>query len=370
MALIMLCIGRDIDHIPIAIYNGECPTPDLSQVFLDSFEPNAFILHYFDSPKQAYDAVKNNQAAAVLQFNKRFSEALRSRFFSFGYIDDDIDNNVGHSTTRQFSIWDDSSVYVQLDMSNQLIGLQIQRQLLTAFLNFAQHLAISMGLSNHTFKPPIAFGPPVYGIQETSVAVVETFIAPGALIMIAFFATTIVSCHLLIHEIRQQLIERALIAGATTAEFLFSHIFIQSTILMVQLFLVFITAFYLFRMPYLGSLPLSISLICLQGLCGLMYGLMLSATCPDEIYATTLSIGTFFPSVIIGGIFWPVQSMPTILQYVSQCLPSTQSIDALRFILLRDWNLQHTSVASAFIVSTIWLLIFLFCALTNFKRRV
>ena len=379
MALIMLCIGRDINHIPIAVFNGECPTPDLSQVFLDSFEPNAFILHYYDSPKQAYDAVKSNQAAAVLQFNKRFSEALRSRFFSFGYIDDDDnnhDNNDEDHLTKsqqqqqQFSIWDDSSVYVQLDMSNQLIGLQIQRQLLTAFLNFAQRLAVSMGLSNHTFKPPIAFGPPVYGIQQTSVAVVETFIAPGALIMIAFFATTIVSCHLLIHEIRQQLIERALIAGATTAEFLFSHILIQSTILMVQLLLVFITAFYLFRMPYLGSLPLSISLICLQGLCGLMYGLMLSATCPDEIYATTLSIGTFFPSVIIGGIFWPVQSMPIILQYVSQCLPSTQSIDALRFILLRDWDLRHTSVASAFIVSTIWLLIFLFCALTHFKRRV
>lgn len=359
MALIMLCIGREINYIPIAIYNAEKPQPDLSQVFLDSFPTDAFILLHFNSPQEAFNAVKANQAAAVIQFSEHFSNALRSRFFSFGFIDETNSSEV---------IWNDSSVYVQLDMSNQLIGLQIQRQLLTAFLNFAQRLAVSLGLSKQAFRPPIEFGPPVYGIQTS--AVVETFIAPGALIMIAFFATTIVTCHLLIHEIRKELIERALIAGATTAEFIFSHIIIQSIILLIQLLLVFLTAFHFFHMPYLGSLPLSISLICLQGLCGLMYGLMLSATCPDEIYATTLAIGTFFPSVIIGGIFWPVQSMPIILQYVSQCLPSTQSIDALRSILLRNWNLSHYSVATAFAVSTIWLLIFLFCALHSFKRRV
>jgi len=214
------------------------------------------------------------------------------------------------------------------------------------------------------------FGPPVYGIQGGASVVVETFIAPGALIMIAFFATTIVTCHLLIHEVRQALIERALIAGASSAEFLFSHIINQSSILMIQLTLMLATAFQLFAMPFLGSLTLSISLIILQGLCGLMYGLMLSATCPDEIYATTLAIGTFFPSVIIGGIFWPVQSMPLMLQYLSACLPSTQSIDALRSILLRNWDLRKTSVAGAFVVTTVWLFVFLLCALRNFKRRI
>ena len=255
-------------------------------------------------------------------------------------------------------------------MSNQLIGLQVQRQLLAAFLNFAQRLASNLGLSNHTFKPPIVFGKPVYGIQGGSSAVVETFIAPGALIMIAFFATTIVTCHLLIHEVRQELIERALIAGASSAEFIFSHIAIQASILMIQLSLMLFTAFKLFSMPYLGSLFLSISLISLQGLCGLMYGLMLSATCFSEVYATTLAIGTFFPSVIIGGIFWPVQSMPIALQYLSYCLPSTQSIDALRSILLRDWGLKTANVAGAFAISTFWLTVFLMCALRNFKRRI
>ncbi|KAI2806100.1 hypothetical protein BLOT_005111 [Blomia tropicalis] len=371
IALIMLCIGRDIVNIPIAIYNGEKPH-DLSEVFLSSVPKDAFIRQDYESATDALKAVEENRAHALLEFSPRFSNALRTRFFTFGFDEETVMTTETKNVTDEtnVNIWNESSVYVRLDMSNQLIGLQVQRQLLAAFLNFAQRLASNLGLSNHTFKPPIVFGPPVYGIQGGASAVVETFIAPGALIMIAFFATTIVTCHLLIHEVRQALIERALIAGASSAEFLFSHIIIQSTILMIQLLLMLFTAFKLFEMPYLGSLWLAICLIILQGLCGLMYGLMLSATCPDEIYATTLAIGTFFPSVIIGGIFWPVQSMPQFLQYVSQCLPSTQSIDALRSILLRDWGLNTLNVAGAFIVSTIWLLIFLFAALRNFKRRI
>lgn len=377
IALIMLCIGREIENIPIAVFNGET-TPDLSLIFLQSIPDGAFLQQNYATPEAALEAVSDSRAHALLQFSPNFSHALRARFFSFAFDEAEAisgnnnngtDNN-GSSSLNGTSIYDESSVFVRLDMSNQLIGLQVQRQLLKAFLNFAQRLASNLGLSNQTFKPPLNFGEPVYGIQGGASAVVETFIAPGALIMIAFFATTIVTCHLLIHEVRQALIERALIAGASSAEFLFSHIVIQSSILMIQLTLMLLTAFKLFAMPYLGSLVLSMSLVTLQGLCGLMYGLMLSATCPDEIYATTLAIGTFFPSVIIGGIFWPVQSMPMALQYLSHALPSTVSIDALRSILLRNWGLRSANVAGAFAVTAFWLAVFLICALRNFKRRI
>ncbi|KAH9405333.1 hypothetical protein TYRP_001180 [Tyrophagus putrescentiae] len=220
IALIMLCIGREIENIPIAVFNGET-TPDLSLIFLQSIPDGAFLQQNYATPEAALEAVSDSRAHALLQFSPNFSHALRARFFSFAFDEAEAisgnnnngtDNN-GSSSLNGTSIYDESSVFVRLDMSNQLIGLQVQRQLLKAFLNFAQRLASNLGLSNQTFKPPLNFGEPVYGIQGGASAVVETFIAPGALIMIAFFATTIVTCHLLIHEVRQALIERALIAG-------------------------------------------------------------------------------------------------------------------------------------------------------------
>lgn len=374
MSLIMLCIGRTIDHIAVAVFNGETAEngrADLSATFLASVPANAFELKHYGSAEAAIEAVREGEAAALLEFSPHFSTALRARYFSFDH-DDDEDVVVGSSgdneTSLRLRLWNDSSVYVRVDNANQLVGLQVQRQLLSTFLAFAQRLASSLGLSNDTFRPPVAFGPPVYGLAGS--AVVETYIAPGALIMIAFFATTIVSCHLLLQEIRQGLIERALLAGVSTAEFLAAHVATQTAVLAVQLVLMLWTSFRLFAMPYLGSLPLAVALVSLQGVCGLMYGLMLSAMCADEVHATTLAIGTFFPSVIMAGIFWPLEAMPTALQYASHCLPSTQSITALRAILLKRWGVERLSVAAAFGVSSLWLLIFLTLALYNFHRRV
>lgn len=368
MSLIMLCIGRTIDHISVAVFNGEViqnGRADLSAIFLASVPEHAFELKHYSSAETAIEAVKEGNAAALLEFSPHFSNSLRARYFSLGH-DDDVDNE--NETSLGLRLWNESSVYVRVDNANQLVGLQVQRQLLSTFLAFAQRLASSLGLSNDTFRPPVTFGPPIYGLAGS--AVVETYIAPGALIMIAFFATTIVSCHLLLQEIRQGLIERALLAGVSTAEFLVAHLATQTAVLALQMALMLWTSFQIFSMPYLGSLPLSVALVSLQGVCGLMYGLMLSAMCVDEIHATTLAIGTFFPSVIMAGIFWPLEAMPIALQYVSHCLPSTQSITALRAILLKRWGLERLSVAAAFGVSSLWLLIFFILALYNFHRRV
>ena len=125
----------------------------------------------YETPEEALAAVVESRAHALLQFSPTFSTALRARFFTFAFDEEDTateSSNITDTSSKSGSsstIWNDSSVFVRLDMSNQLIGLQVQRQLLTAFLTFAQRLASNMGLSNHTFKPPLLFGEPVYGIQ-------------------------------------------------------------------------------------------------------------------------------------------------------------------------------------------------------------
>jgi hypothetical protein len=34
--------------------------------------------------------------------------------------------------------------------------------------------------------------------------------------------------------------------------------------------------------------------------------------------AVQLSLGTFFPSVLLSGILWPIEGMPLFLQYLSK----------------------------------------------------
>jgi ABC-type multidrug transport system permease subunit len=129
-------------------------------------------------------------------------------------------------------------------------------------------------------------------------------------------------------------------------------------------------AFVIFTIPNSGSIITAIALILMQGICGLMFGLMISAACPNEIYATTLGIGAFFPSVIIGGIFWPIESMPIGLRYISYILPSTLPIESLRCILLRGWGITYHQVLIGFVVTILWFTFFLINAVNFFMRKL
>ncbi|CAG2164461.1 unnamed protein product, partial [Oppiella nova] len=316
-------IGQDIKHIPVSVYNPEQldKASSLSELFLDSIDEKHITLVRYKTLKSAIDAVKENDVWAVIHFQTNFSEALRMRSILSTDSDADIINS--------------SSIRLQLDMSNQVIGFQIQRQIFEAFLKFVSVLAQTYGINPEALKPPIIIDPPIYGIPKQSLI---SFIAPGALIMVAYFATTVMTCHLLIKERSDGLVERSLVAGVTPFEFVLSHIILQTLLLVLQVGLKLMVAFLVFVIPNSGSIISAVILVFLQGLCGLMFGLMISAVCHDEIYANTLGIGAFFPSVMIGGIFWPLESMPTALRYISQTLPSTLAIETLRCILLRGWG--------------------------------
>ena len=355
ISLLIMCIGQPIKDIPVSVYNPEKldASQSLSELFLNTIDTKHIKLIRYKTLESAIEAVKLNDVWAVIHFRPNFTEALRMRAILSSDSDSDI--------------IDASSIRIQLDMSNQVIGFQIQRQIFEAFLKFVGVMALSYGINPEALKPPIIIDPPIYGVPKQSLI---SFIAPGALIVVAYFATTVMTTHLLIKERNDGLVERSLVAGVTPFEFVLSHIFLQTLLLAFQVGAKLVVAFLIFTTPNSGSILSAVSLTFLQGICGLMFGLMISAVCHDEIYANTLGIGTFFPSVMIGGIFWPLESMPTVLRGFSQLLPSTLAIEALRCILLRGWGLEHMQVLIGYVITLLWLIFFLVNAIIFFKKKL
>ena len=46
-------------------------------------------------------------------------------------------------------------------------------------------------------------------------------------------------------------------------------------------------------------------------------GFLISIVCSAETTAMQLSIGSFYPVLLLSGILWPVEGMPSYLQSVS-----------------------------------------------------
>ena len=60
-----------------------------------------------------------------------------------------------------------------------------------------------------------------------------------------------------------------------------------------------------------------VSLTILQGICGMAFGLLVSALCDNEQDAIQLALGSFYPNLLLSGIIWPLEGMPQYLRYWS-----------------------------------------------------
>ncbi|KAL0114315.1 hypothetical protein PUN28_011521 [Cardiocondyla obscurior] len=119
-----------------------------------------------------------------------------------------------------------------------------------------------------------------------------------------------------------------------------------------------------------GDIGWVIILTILQGLCGMCFGFVISAICELERNAIQLALGSFYPTLLLSGVIWPVEGMPTFLRYISQGLPLTMATTALRSMLTRGWSITEPNVYNGYISTIIWIVVFLTISLLvlKFKR--
>ena len=193
--------------------------------------------------------------------------------------------------------------------------------------------------------------------------------APGVLLSISFLAAVALTALAFVMERKEGLLERSLVAGVTSYEFLLSHVLTQLCVLVVQVILLLIFTFLVFEIPSEGPFIWVILLTLLQGSCGMAFGLMISALCKEENSATMLALGSFYPNLLLSGTVWPVQAMPDAMRYISCILPQTIPIESMRYILSRGWDTSYPEVAIGFGITIAWTTFFLVAAVIIFQMK-
>jgi len=351
--LFCICIGQDPFNIPVAVFNQEPHAPGhYGDWFLHEIDNKTINLIRYDSRQGALDAVRSGDAWGAIMIGSNFSSALQLRVLMAGGADNDT--------------LDQSNINVHLDMTNQIIGYELQRVLLTAWQSFSNGLSLKMGQNPAAFEFPVKFDKPVYGGASPSFT---EFMAPGVLLSIAFLAAVALTALAFVMERKEGLLERSLVAGVSSYEFLFSHVLTQLLVLSVQIALLLVFTFLVFGIPSSGLFIWVILLTLLQGSCGMAYGLMISALCKEENSATMLALGSFYPNLLLSGTVWPVQAMPDFMRYFSYVLPQTIPIESMRYILSRGWGPEHLEVGLGFVVTILWTSFFLISAVIIFKIK-
>lgn len=187
---------------------------------------------------------------------------------------------------------------------------------------------------------------------------------------IVFFLAVALTSSALIIERTEGLLDRSWVAGVSPGEILFSHVVTQFVVMCGQTALVLVFMIVVFGVTCNGNIFLVVVLTLMQGMCGMCFGFVISAICELERNAIQLALGSFYPTLLLSGVIWPIEGMPILLRSVAYFLPLTQATSALRSMLARGWGMDQPEVFLGFIATLSWIVLFLVVTMLvlKFKR--
>merc|ERR1712083_261730 len=299
--------------------------------------------------------VVNGETFGVVAMGDDFTNQLWERVQDFATGGDLLSffpNDDGFGDEMGFEEDDEAFVNNKMDVTNRQIAFIIQMRLVEAFGEFIDQLVESCNLPKDIAKIPLVLDEPVYGNEDMPFT---DFMAPGIIMTIVHSMSLTYSAMVVVMERNEGLLDRGWVAGVTPGEFALAHFLVSLVFNLLQVTITLIFPFLIFDVTAEGSMVLTFLLFVLQGICGTTIGLIVSALCQTLDEAVDVGWALFFPSLLLSGIIWPVESMPTALRYIAYTLPETFACEAMRGILLRGWGLSYMPVWRGFLMTIAWI---------------
>ena len=176
----------------------------------------------------------------------------------------------------------------------------------------------------------------VYGSASTRF--IDSF-APGVIALAVLMVTTIFSVIIIVREKTGGMLERLFSTPLRPMELVMGHALALSVIAVLQSLVVLAAAILLFQIQIVGSVALAFAALLLFAVGNQGLGMMASAAARSELQAVQFIPLVLFPSLLLTGVFYPLEAIPGSLRPLSWFVPLTYANDAMRSVMLRGWGL-------------------------------
>ena len=137
----------------------------------------------------------------------------------------------------------------------------------------------------------------------------------------------------------------------------------------VILIIILLMARFVLGVPLVGSLFWIIVISLIYILLALSLGLLISNVAKTQLVALLLSAMVLLvPIVMLSGMLFPVESMPTVLQWISAIVPPRYYIEAMRKLMIMGVGIQEVAREVMILLGMVALLMTL--ALVKFNKRL
>jgi len=331
MPLLMILIfgytfGGDVKDIAIEVVVNDTGIPAgispvlpnglfLAQKITDHFNTDTFFIHTNTNSVNAQHIVHEGKAWSAIIFPANFTE-----------------NFLTTITTQDMSLSPKIEIYI--DGSNPTIAATVIKEI-TQSVQLTLKGLESLNISQ--IETPISIEQ-VYTYGGGDTRFIDYF-APGVICFAIMMVTTMITIILFVNERRNGTLQRLLASPASESEIVVGYALAFAVIGVIQSIVVLIAAILLFDISIVGNIFLALIVILLLAFGHQGLGILLSAGAKNELQAIQFVPLILFPSILLAGLFWPIESIPSYLQPLSYIIPLRYGIDAERSIMLRGWGI-------------------------------
>lgn len=167
------------------------------------------------------------------------------------------------------------------------------------------------------------------------------FLIPGLIAMILIITAVISVSLSLVKEKEQGTIEQINVSSITSLELLLGKSTPYIVLSFLDAILILALGYVLFGIVVKGSLLLLFVMTLIYIIASTTLGIFISVISPTQQIAFTLAtFSTLLPSVILSGFVFPIESMPTIIQVITNITPAKFFIIILRSIIIKGVGIE------------------------------
>jgi len=300
---------------------------NLSRSILEQIDTEVLAITHCSELSTAERAVEEGNAWAAIYFNQNFTNE-----FAGGIS--------GKNTSANIKLF--------LDGSNPTITAAIMKEI-------GEAAGRALESAKMKSQSPVSITQDyIYGSADTRFI---DYFAPGVMSFAVMMVTTMLTIILFVNERRNGTLHRVLATPAHPVEVVLGYAIAFGIICICQSIVILAAGILIFGIKVVGNLFLAFLVFFLIGTGHQGLGILLSAGAKNELQAIQFIPFIIFPSVLLAGLFWPVESIPAILQPLAYFIPLRYGIDAERGIMVRGWGLEHVwmqiCVLAIFAIATI-----------------
>jgi len=162
---------------------------------------------------------------------------------------------------------------------------------------------------------------------------------PGLLSIILSITMVMLTAMSVTREVEQGTMENLLATPLRPIEVMVGKIVPYMIIGAVQIAVVLLAAVFVFRVPFVGSITLTLLSSILFSTVSLAFGFTISTFAKSQVQSMQASFFYMLPSILLSGFAFPFRGMPQWAQWLAETLPTTHYLRLIRGFMLKGWDL-------------------------------